>query len=295
MSTDPQYTQSFIERGGDRIGIRVYAEPEGVADAPVVVICPAMGVPAGYYRPFAAQLRAAGLAVVVWDLRGTGDSTPAPSRASAYGFAEVLADLDAVLAEVKPQLDGRKRILLGHSLGGQMATMHVALSGADDIDGLALIASSLPYWRAYPPPRRNALLPFSYAVSGTVKLLGVWPGWGFGGRQARGVIRDWAHTARTGRFPMIDGQDTEAAVRRIGLPVLAISVDNDSFTPHSAVDHLCAKFTSTTVQRERYGPARLGRRVDHFNWTRAAGPLVERIAAFVADLRYLSVRFNEHT
>ena len=63
------YLQEHIDRGTDRIGLQVYPEPEGVTDAPVVVVWPAMGVRARYYRPLAAALREAGMAAVVADLR----------------------------------------------------------------------------------------------------------------------------------------------------------------------------------------------------------------------------------
>src|SRR5690606_40294522 len=59
----------------------------------MVVLWPAMGVPAGYYRPFLTGLRRAGLAVAAVDLRGTGTSTPHPSRASRYGYAELTDDV----------------------------------------------------------------------------------------------------------------------------------------------------------------------------------------------------------
>ncbi|MGC4794251.1 alpha/beta fold hydrolase [Micromonospora saelicesensis] len=284
MNGDPEYAQEFVDVDGGRLGVQVYPEPAGVSGAPVVVIWPAMGVRARYYRPFAAALRAAGLAVVVADLRGTGASTPAPSRADRHGYAELADDVGAVLAALKPRLDGRTRLLLGHSLGGQAALLHLALHGSGEVDGLALVAVGIPYWRSYPGRRGLGVLPYTQGIAATAALLGVWPGWGFGGRQARGVIRDWAHTARTGRFPRLDGTDTEAAVRAVRTPVLAVSVDDDQFTPHETMDHLCAKLADAPVTRERYTVAQAGTTLDHFTWVRASVPLARRIAGFVGDL-----------
>lgn len=283
MTIGPEVIQDFLDRGGDRLALHVHPEPTGAGPAPVVVIFPAMGVPARYYRAFAAELRAAGLAVVVADLRGTGLSTPPPSRVSSYGYAELTDDVGAVLTELKPRLDGRKVVLLGHSLGGQAALLHLALGDASGVDGLALIAVGLPYWRFYPRWHRYALLPFTQAIGATAALLRVWPGWGFGGRQARGVMRDWAYTARTGRYPLIDGQDAEEALRKVRTPVLAVSVDHDRFTPPGALDGLCDKLTAP-VRREHYTAAEAGGPLNHFAWVRASGPLAARIAAWVAAL-----------
>ncbi|NJP34350.1 alpha/beta hydrolase family protein [Micromonospora thermarum] len=278
-----EYQQEFVDVDGARLGLQVYPEPDGGGDA-LVLISPAMGVPARYYRPFATALRAAGLAVAVADLRGTGTSTPPPSRACRYGYAELAADVGAVLAALKERRDGRRTVLLGHSLGGQAALLHLALHEGHDVDGLALVAVGVPWWRSYPGPRGYGVLPYTQGIAATARLLGVWPGWGFGGRQARGVIRDWAYTARTGRFPRLDGVDAEAAVRGIRTPVLAVSVDDDQYTPHETLDHLCGKLVAAPVVRERYTAAQAGARMDHFTWVRSAAPLAGRVARFAADL-----------
>jgi predicted alpha/beta hydrolase len=124
------------------------------------------------------------------------------------------------------------------------------------------------------------VLPYTQGIAGVAALLRVWPGWGFGGRQARGVIRDWAYTARTGRFPRLGGADAEAAVRGLTTPVLAVSVEGDAYTPAAVMDHLCAKLTGTPVSRVHYTVTEAGGPLDHFRWVRAAGPLADRIADF---------------
>lgn len=284
MASTAEYIQEFVDRGPDRIGLHLYPEPAGTRPAPAVVIFPAMGVPARFYRPFATQLRTAGVAVVVADLRGTGSSTPRPSRVSSYGYAELVGDVDAVLTHLKPRLDGRRLVLLGHSLGGQAALLHLALTGTTAVDGLALVAVALPYWRLYPRWHGLVVLPYSQAMAATAALLGMWPGWGLGGRQARGVIRDWAYSARTGRYPMLGGVDTEAALREVRTPVLAINVEHDRLAPPEALDGLCDKLAAAPVRREQYTAAQAGGPLDHFAWIRASGPLAARIAAWSGDL-----------
>lgn len=276
----------FVERGTDRIALHEYPDPdtEPAGDAPLVLLWPAMGVPARYYRPFAEAMTAAGLAVVVADLRGTGASTPPPSRASRYAYPELVADVDAVLDALAERLDGRKVLLFGHSLGGQACVMHLALNEDPRVDGLVLLGVGLPHWRLYPATTRYGLLLYSKAIRATSALLGVWPGWGFGGRQARGVIRDWEHTARLGRFPRLGALDPEAALPRIDLPVLAVSVDGDRLVPHQVLDHLCAKLPNARVERERYTAEEAGQPLDHFRWAKAGGPLAARVARFAKSL-----------
>lgn len=264
--------RTWVDRDTDRLRLHWYQDPDPAA--PMVVIWPAMGVPAGYYRPFATALGEAGLSVVAVDLRGTGDSTPRATRASRYGYAELTGDVAAVLDAVKPYRDGRRLILLGHSLGGQACLLHLARAGGGDVDALALVAVGLPHWRAYPARLRLGVLGMTQGIGAAAALLGVWPGWGFGGRQSRGVIRDWAYTARTGRFPHQHGVEVEAALAAVRTPVLAVSLERDRYTPMSIVDHLVGKLAAAPVQRVHYDGG-----ADHFTWARSpAGPLTERIA-----------------
>jgi predicted alpha/beta hydrolase len=279
MSED--YTQEYLDRGTDRLGLQVYPDPEGdTGTAPVVVIWPAMGVPARYYRPFAKNLRAAGLAVTVVDLRGTGTSTPGPSRSSQYGYAELTEDVGAVLATLKPRVAGRRVYLLGHSLGGQLCALHLALTDDTGVDGLALVAVGVPYFRSYPGRRSLGVLGLTQWVAATSAVLRVWPGWGFGGRQARGVIRDWGYTARHGRFPMLAGRDVEASLRTVRTPILAVSVDDDQFTPANLLDQLCAKMPDAPVRRAHLTATEAGASIDHFKWVRASQTVATQVASF---------------
>jgi predicted alpha/beta hydrolase len=265
-----------------RLALHVYPDPG--PDAPVVVIVPALGTPARFYRPFAQHLGLHGVAVVVTDLRGTGDSTPAPSRADRYGYADLVGDVGAVLAALKPRLDGRRHFLLGHSLGGQLCTLHLALAAAageaTEPDGLLLVAVGLPYYRSYRPRRRLAVLAFSQAIAALTAVSGVWPGWAFGGRASRRLMLDWAYTARRGRFPRIGGDRVDLG--RVRTPVLAISVVGDRYTPPATLDRLCDQLTAAPVTRVRLDDPAL----DHFSWVRVpdavAAHVVSRLRAIVS-------------
>jgi predicted alpha/beta hydrolase len=268
--------QTFVDVGSDRIGLQRYPGVPGGADT-LAVLWPAMGVPARYYRPFAEHLVEAGIAVVVADLRGTGASTPVPSRASRYGYAELAGDVGAVLEALKPQRDQRRTVLIGHSLGGQACALHLATSGGAAVDGLVLVAVGVPYWRAYPGVHRYRVLGYTQGIGAVSAAWRVWPGWTFGGRQAAGVMRDWAFTARTGRYPAMDGVDVEAALATVRTPVLAVSVAGDHFTPRSTMECLVGKMRGAPVEWQHYAPEEP---VDHFRWVRASGSLAERVAAW---------------
>jgi predicted alpha/beta hydrolase len=255
-----------VDRGTDHVSVEVHENP--AADT-VAVLFPAMGVPAGYYRRFAEVLREGGMAVAIADLRGTGLSHPQASRASRYGYSELADDVGAVLSGLTQVRQGKRTLLIGHSLGGQACVIHLART-QDGVDGLVLIAVGLPYWRDY-RLQKLGVYGFTQGINLVSGVAGVWPGWGFGGRQARGVIRDWAYTGRHGRFP--DHVIAEERLRAITVPVLAISVDDDQYTPPATMDTLMSKLESAKVRREHLTRDEAGTMIDHFKWVKAGVPL----------------------
>lgn len=273
-----EYEQHYIDGDGYRLGYHRYP----AATKRAVVMLPAMGVPAGYYRRFALRLGELGFDVSVVDLRGTGASTPKPARAINFGYQDLIGDISTFYRHLAPEVAGRPTLLLGHSLGGQLGLLHQALRGSPDLDvrSAAIIASGLPYHALY-GRRRFALYGIASGMTMASAALGHWPGYGFAGRQPRRLIRDWAHTVRTGRFPDLDGRDSEAALAELKLPVLAITVQGDPLTPPVTSRHLTDKLTAAELDALHYEHQEAGARLDHFTWVRHSGPLPQRIRDFL--------------
>lgn len=121
------------------------------------------------------------------------------------------------------------------------------------------------------------------SIGATASLLGVWPGWGFGGRQSRRGDSDWSYTDRRGRYPALNGVDPEKALAQIQTPVLAVSVEGDGYAFAPGLDHLCSKLTTGKVERMHYTTAEAGVALSHFSWVRAGEPLARRVAEFAGQ------------
>ncbi|MCE1178098.1 MAG: alpha/beta fold hydrolase [Micrococcales bacterium] len=268
--------QIVLAHDGQELALHVHADPGD--GAPVLLFLPAMGTPAGFYRRFAGELSAAGVWPMVGDLRGTGASRPLASRSAAYGYAALAADVDVLLAEVARRAPGRAVVLGGHSLGGQMAAIHLSRAGSP-ARGLFLIGTAIPHFRRY--GRRGAgLLAMTQVMALGSRVVGYWPGWAFGGRQARGTIRDWAHTARTGRYPELDGAVPD--LTKIDVPVLCVTLGADLLTPRAATHDFTDRMTGTEVTHVDYA-FEDGREADHFTWAKESGPLAAQVADFVRE------------
>ncbi|MEI7036189.1 alpha/beta hydrolase family protein [Fulvimonas yonginensis] len=244
---------------------------------------PAMGVPARTYLPLAEALAARGIAVALHEWRGVGSSDRRASREVDWNYRTLLLDdLPAGTAAACEAWPGAATWLGGHSLGGQLACLHAGLHPAT-VRGLALVASGAPYWRNF---RLPWLIRAAYrAAPWLAALCGHFPGRriGFGGREARGVIADWARSGRSGRYAAEGLGDLEPAMAAYTGPVLALRLHDDWLGPAASLEWLLGKLPRARVTRQVLDARDLHRRADHFGWMTAPAPVAERIAAWLPE------------
>lgn len=240
---------------------------------------PALGVAAKHYLPFAEALAARGIAVFVHEWRGNGGSSLRANRANDWGYRELLLqDLPHSEVAVTAQLPNLPRILGGHSLGGQLAACRLGLltrdGAAERPTRLWLVASGAPYWRAF-PPRSRWWLPFAYRfLPWLADRRGALPGRriGFGGDEARGLIRDWARSALSGRYAAAGVDvDLEAAMAQVEVETHALALDSDWLAPESSLRFLLSKLPRAQTRIDTLDGRMLGTRADHFAWMKQPG------------------------
>lgn len=111
--------------------------------------------------------------------------------------------------------------------------------------------------------------------------MGYLPGhrFGFGGLEAKNVIRDWARQGRTGKYEILGSElNYDALLRAIELPVISISIEGDFFAPASAVRHLAGKMKNAEVTLVHLKPEALNlKRKYHFSWAKKPENLISMI------------------
>lgn len=248
--------------------------------APVVLVAPAMGMPAGYYGKLVAALAEAGVGGAVMEQRGHEVSGGRrPGRGYDFGYADLVADVGSAVDALATALPEAPAYVLGHSLGGQVASVYAA-THPGRLAGLILVASGSIHWRLWTWKH----LVMTQGIAALSQVVGHYPGEkvGFAGREARGVMADWARLARTGRLrfgrPRVDH---EAALRRLELPVLSVSIAGDTLTPRGAADGLAAKLPAADLTRLHLEPEADG--IDHFRWARVPEVVLPTITGWLAD------------
>ena len=258
--------------------------------APVVVCWPAMGVSARYYETLAAALAGNGLIAVTADLRGVGRSSVRASSSTNFGYADMISqDMPAVLDAVAAKFPRAPVYFLGHSLGGQLSALFLAANPDDTrVAGLILVAASSVYYKGWDFPRWIWIWLGIRLVRGITGILGYFPGhrMGFGGQEAKGVIRDWYHLGVTGKYDIAgQNQPLEEMLGRVDRPVLAITLENDPMAPEKAAGFLTDKLKSAPKTRVHLKTEAFdAEKVTHFSWAKHPGPVVREIGRWMAGL-----------
>jgi predicted alpha/beta hydrolase len=257
--------------------------------SPVFLFLAAMGVEARYYLPLVGCLAATFRApVALADFRGQGENLRR-NGPSEFGYREVLEfDLPAIVARLNRLYPDRPLYVVGHSIGGQFATL-LASQHAERIRGLVLLASGTAHYRCWRGIQRWRYYAFIQLIRIVTMILGRYPGsrLGFGGDQPFRFMMDWLAHATTGRYEPIGSEvPYEAGLRSVRLPVLSISVAGDAVAPAEAVDELLRKLAIADIRRISVpGIQRHDTWKRHFSWAREPEEMVSTIRDWIGELR----------
>ena len=277
--------QEFEVTAGDghRFGGTLFAA--GSPSAPLLMFMPAMGTRARYYKSFGAAMAAAGVSFACFDWRGIETSSLRASRKGDFGYRHLIEqDFAAAVLALSERLPLAPLWIGGHSLGGQLSALYSARE-PQGVSGIVLIASGNVHFRGWKGVGGLRILALTQSATLISRIVGHFPGkrLGFGGQEARGVIRDWAATARGGRYDVAgSATDYEAAMARLEKPVLALGFTGDTLAPYGSTERLLSKLPRCRRTHLRWSAADSGGvALDHFSWAKRPDLVVPTVAAFV--------------
>lgn len=215
----------FASKDGTALGGRWFA-PAGQPWA-AVLIAPAMGVEAGYYTPFAHWLAQQGAAVFSFDYRGMGASRPAGSLRHVRTDLDVwLQDQDAALCWLSERAAGLPLLLLGNSLGGQLAG---SLPSRERLRGLLGVSMGSGYvGHLVPAFKLRARLFLHVLVPIAVAALGYFPGKRLGivGDLPRGAALHWRRWCLSPQY-LLSAEGRHELYRRASFRVISVFMADD--------------------------------------------------------------------
>ena len=246
---------------------------------------PALGVSRDYYRALGAAWAQQGWRAAIVEMRGMRHSSVRDVRRNDFGYHKIIEeDLPTIVGRIR---DGASQFFLaGHSLGGQFALLYAARYPRG-IDGAIVVAGGSNYYGSMPPgPARWKRRAGIYAVRLVNGALGYFPGdmLRFGGRQPHGLMSDWSHEARTGKYRVEADADYDASLSTLAIPVLIISVRDDPLVPRDSADFLVGKLARASVTQRDIDANGTGR-ARHFRWARQPHGIVGEISQWADALR----------
>lgn len=252
---------------------------------PSIFFIPAMGVAVSYYDSMLSSWsREYGRHIMAVELRGMPLSFTTAMRRERFGYSTLIRD-DFVAFVQQTGLSESGFVVVGHSLGGQLALLATA---ADTIRPQAVVmvasgtSSPASQSRKSAQRWRRAHVWIIRAVSA---IVGFWPGdwFGFGGRQPRTMMADWTREAHDGGYALPDDAfDYEIAIGALTCPALMVSLEGDRTIPLLAVNHLRARLPDR-VQHVRLA-SRASTAFDHLRWARSEpDPVIEVVEAWLTS------------
>jgi alpha-beta hydrolase superfamily lysophospholipase len=132
---------TYVASDGDNLAIQDWPLDPGIRLRGVVLLVHGLGEHAGRYEELARRLNSLGFAVRGYDHYGHGESGGV--RGGLPSDHRLVEDLADVLGSTRKRMDASTPlILLGHSMGGLVASHLVAL-GLGRVDGLVLSSPAL--------------------------------------------------------------------------------------------------------------------------------------------------------
>ena len=135
-NTKPKNIEIPGTRGNIPAAIQLPAKSARGEELPLVVLCHGFTGNRqgdGHFAPLAEDLAAHGIATVRLDFAGCGDSTEPYAN---YTLANMAADVDSVIGYMQATYGTGKTALVGHSMGGRLASLYPQRRGG--ITALAL-------------------------------------------------------------------------------------------------------------------------------------------------------------
>lgn len=269
---------------GHRFDVTLYSAAD--RRRPLIVFFPALGTPGRVYARFAESLASHGISALTLDWRGMASSDWRAARRQDFGYRH-LVELDGatVLDHARRHLPDAPLWVGGHSLGGQLASLVAATHAGTS--GLIAIASGSVYLPCYPAPLRAQIRLLGLVSEVAGFAVGHFPGrhLGFGGREARGVMRDWLQVARRGKYRLQGSAiDYESRLSHYGGRALAITLAADTWAPEAAARYLLAKMEAAHVDHWVWSAVHTGGLpLDHFSWLKHPEQVAPRIARWLLD------------
>lgn len=219
------------------------------------------GITQNLYANLANYLTESGYVTITFDYRGIGKSKPK----SLKGFQANLEDwgqldITGVFDWINNEYPSERKIIIGHSMGGQLAGL---MDNYEKIDALFLIASSTGYWRDMSspfkwlmPPLWFLLIPSIVSVYGyaNAELIGQ------GENLPKGVALQWRDWCINPNYfdDYFKKSNTKLFFDKFQIPLKSIVIEDDPIANIITAKKLVGYYKNAKCEVEEISPQAIG-------------------------------------
>lgn len=253
-------SETIRTKDGEKLAVRIYKPKDEVNK--VIVIAPSADLTQDFYYDFSIHLVKSNIAVITFDFRGAGSSSPKKLKgfkANLENWAQ--HDLDAVLRYCRNLFPRQELIFIGHGIGGEI----VGLAAASQfINRIVLVNAALSCSRLRRFREKLWIGAMKKFVQITSWLFGYFPGKGLRvlNNLPKGVLDEWIHWCNNENGLFDDFTDYN--YRKLQVPILVFSFSDDWRSQESGVVALLKHFASACIQWYHIKPKQVNvRRIGH--------------------------------
>lgn len=221
----------------------------------VLIIASATGVKQEYYSEFAKFAESNGITVITFDYNGIGQSLKRPIKELKNNAADWgRNDIESVIQYVITNYPESKKVIIGHSIGGQLIGL---AKSSNKLDKIVLVAAQSGYWKYWKGIERikmwmnwYILFPFLVLIFGYLKSKKI------SGMEnlPKNVANQWKNWGKHREYIFSDKSISETYYETIETNLTAYSIDKDDFAPKEAVKWMTAKYKNAKVKSIHLNP-----------------------------------------
>ncbi|GFD81196.1 alpha/beta hydrolase [Tenacibaculum sp. Mcav3-52] len=232
----------------------------------VLIIASATGVKQEYYQNFSKYLSENGISVLTFDYCGIGRSLRKPILELSNNAADWgKNDIESVLQYVLKNYPNSKKVILGHSIGGQLIGL---AKSSPKFDKIILLAAQSGYWRFWEGINKFKMWFNWYILFPSIlNLFGYLKSKKLSGMEnlPKNVANQWKNWGKKSDYMQGDKSIVLKYYDKIKFDISAFCIEDDDFAPQKAVEWMTSQYQNSNIKSTILKPSDFGvEKIGHF-------------------------------